>query len=53
MFDHVKFGVRDFAASKAFGSKPGSSKWFSPADINHDYKVDLKDYFAITKTFNK
>jgi len=42
-----------FAAGKAFGSKPGSAKWFSPADINHDYKIDLKDYFAITKAFNK
>jgi hypothetical protein len=36
------------ACSKAFGTVPGDPKWFSPADIDHDYNVGLDDYTRIT-----
>jgi ABC-type transport system substrate-binding protein len=39
------------AAAIAFGSYPGHAKWWSVADLNHDYKVDLADYLAIAIRF--
>jgi hypothetical protein len=48
----IKVDLKDvFGAALAFGTSPGHLKWNSSADINNDYKCDLKDYFAIVKQF--
>jgi hypothetical protein len=49
-----KVDLKDvYASGKAFGSVPGDAKWNTVADINGDYKVDLKDYFPECQKFGK
>jgi len=36
-------------ASRAFGSYPGHARWDVRADINSDYKIDIKDIYGIAK----
>jgi hypothetical protein len=38
-------------AAAAFGSKPGDAKWWSVADIAHDYKINAKDIAAIARWY--
>jgi hypothetical protein len=48
----LKTNVKDtYACGKSFGSKPGYSKWNPAADVNGDYKVDVKDYYAISMNY--
>jgi len=48
----LKVNVKDtYACGKAFGSKPGYSNWNSEADVNGDFKVDIKDYYAISQNY--
>lgn len=45
-----KIDLKDlFSCGKAFGSVPGDTKWNALANINLDYRIDLKDYFAIAQ----
>jgi len=48
----LKVNVKDtYQAGKAFGSRPGYPNWDTAADVNNDYKVDVKDYYAISQNF--
>jgi hypothetical protein len=47
-----KVDAKDVAgAAAAFGAKPGNAKWWSVADIFHDYKINAKDIAAIAAKF--
>jgi hypothetical protein len=47
-----KVDAKDVAgAAAAFGAKPGDLKWWSVADIVHDYKINAKDIAAIASKF--
>jgi outer membrane protein assembly factor BamB len=47
-----KVDAKDVAgAAAAFGAKPGQPKWWSVADIVHDYKINAKDIAAIAAKF--
>jgi hypothetical protein len=47
-----KVDVKDVAgAAAAFGSKPSQLRWWSVADIVHDYKINAKDIAAIASKF--
>ena len=49
-----KVDLKDvFAAGKAFGSVPGDFKWNGVADVNRDFRIDLMDYFAISRRFGR
>ena len=39
--------------SKAYGTYPADPKWNWSADIDFNLKVDLKDYFAVSRSFGK
>jgi len=48
----LKVNVKDtYQAGKAFGSRPGYPNWDTAADVNGDYKIDVKDYYAISQNF--
>jgi ABC-type transport system substrate-binding protein len=48
----LKADVRDISlAAKAFGTVPGSPAWNTVADLNGDFKIDMKDIANIAKQF--
>ena len=53
--DFVRDGIVDLkeviAVGKAFGAVPGDANWDWRADVVFDWKIDLKDYFAIAKYY--
>jgi len=42
-----------FSIAKAFGTKPGDTRWITINDLNNDRKVDILDIFLVAKNFNK
>ncbi len=49
----IRCDVKDLAMSaKAFGSYPGHERWgMGIADVNNDYKIDIRDIASICKHF--
>jgi hypothetical protein len=47
-----KVNIEDvYLMAKAFGSRPGHSKWDERADLNNDQKVGINDVFIMAKNF--
>lgn len=53
--DFIRDGIVDLkevnAVGRAFGTIPGDAKWDWRADVILDWKIDLKDYFAVAKYY--
>jgi ABC-type transport system substrate-binding protein len=48
----LKTNVKDtYACAHAFGSRPGYPNWNAVADVNEDFKIDVKDYYGISQDF--
>ncbi|UCB59990.1 MAG: hypothetical protein JSW72_07720 [Candidatus Bathyarchaeota archaeon] len=49
----IKSDIKDLSlAARAFGSYPGHKRWgMGVADVNNDYKVDIKDVATFAKEF--
>lgn len=42
-----------FSIAKAFGTKPGDTRWITINDLNDDRKVDILDIFTVARNFGK
>ncbi|MDH7564711.1 MAG: ABC transporter substrate-binding protein [Candidatus Bathyarchaeota archaeon] len=48
----IKVDLKDvLITAMSFGSYPGHPKWNPFCDINDDYKIDVKDYFAVARQY--
>jgi ABC-type transport system substrate-binding protein len=46
----MRTNVKDqYACGQAFGSRPNYPNWNSVCDVNSDFKIDVKDYYAIAQ----